>query len=127
VLILLLTYFQLALLPPSLSSSPLTILKTIWIMNLGDSGHVDRERETRYIKNVLSLSLSPPVCVWVLQYITTRIRTSSPDTYIYIQLPDYDRYLMTRKYHRDDIILSLRSIHEEKGGGDHHHHVFDIY
>jgi hypothetical protein len=62
VLILLLTYFQLALLPPSLSSSPLTILKTIWIMNLGDSGHVDRERETRYIKNVLSLSLHQCVC-----------------------------------------------------------------
>ena len=36
-----------------------------------------------------------------------------------------DRYLMTRKYHRDDIILSL-SLGPERGRGEGLHHVFDI-
>ncbi len=90
---------------------------------------MSRERETRYIKNVLSLSLSLHQCVWVGSpiYHDSYTNLISRHVYIYIQLPDYDRYLMTRKYHRDDIILSLSPVHPWREGGDHHHHVFDIY
>ena len=76
------------------------------------------------ILKMFSLSLSLATTRFILlRYITTRIRTSSLPTHTQAYM--CDRYLMTRKYHRDDIILSLDSllVHPNVKGEDH---VFDI-